>query len=274
MKDYDLEIFEDFGLTIIDEVHHLGAQVFSNLFKKINTDYMCGLTATPKREDKLEKVIYWHIGDILYYEVAQINQNINVMLCNFSIKHNLFNIVINKRTQNAQISTMITNLTNIHERTKAIVSLIINLKNKESKRKILVLSERLEHLERMKQLISDNTNYTTSNYVGGMKDADLKISETKKIIIATYAMAAEGLDIKTLTTLLLATPRTDVTQAVGRILRSKHERPLVIDIIDSHDVFKRQWQKRKSYYKKNKYEIVENGITREKNEIPKKICMI
>ena len=89
-----------------------------------------------------------------------------------------------------------------------------------------------------------------------MKEADLKKSETKKIIIATYAMAAEALDIKSLTTLILATPRTDITQAVGRILRVKHERPLVIDIIDSHDVFKRQWKKRLTYYKKNKYNVI------------------
>ena len=48
-----------------------------------------------------------------------------------------------------------------------------------------------------------------------MKDADLKVSETKKIIVATYAMASEGLDIKTLSTLFLVSPRTDVVQAVG-----------------------------------------------------------
>ena len=92
--------------------------------------------------------------------------------------------------------------------------------------------------------------------MGGMKDSDLKKSENCSIILATYAMAAEALDIKTLTTLVLATPRTDVTQAVGRILRVKHERPLIIDIIDSHSVFKRQWQKRYSYYVKNKYKVV------------------
>ena len=70
-------------------------------------------------------------------------------------------------------------------------------------------------------------------YIGGMKQKDLKISETKQIIIATYSMAAEALDIKTLTTLVLTTPKTDVEQAVGRILRVKHSSPLVIDIIDN-----------------------------------------
>jgi superfamily II DNA or RNA helicase len=92
-------------------------------------------------------------------------------------------------------------------------------------------------------------------YIGGMKEEQLKESETKKIIIATYAMASEGLDIKTLTTLCMATPKTDVCQSVGRILRSKHKRPLVIDIVDKHDIFQRQFNKRKTYYNKKKYNI-------------------
>jgi superfamily II DNA or RNA helicase len=69
-------------------------------------------------------------------------------------------------------------------------------------------------------------------------------------------MASEGLDIKTLTTLIMATPKTDVCQSVGRILRSKHTTPVVIDIIDAHDLFINQWQKRKMYYKKQNYKII------------------
>ena len=88
-----------------------------------------------------------------------------------------------------------------------------------------------------------------------MKEKDLKISETKQIIIATYAMASEALDIKTLTTLVMATPKTDVTQSIGRILRTKHTQPIVIDIVDQHDVFLNQYRKRYIYYKKEKYTV-------------------
>jgi superfamily II DNA or RNA helicase len=84
----------------------------------------------------------------------------------------------------------------------------------------------------------------------------LKESETKKIVLATYAMAEEALDIKTLTTLILATPKTDVTQAVGRILRVKHERPTVIDIVDPHPTFQNQWAKRRAFYNKQGYTIL------------------
>ena len=83
-------------------------------------------------------------------------------------------------------------------------------------------------------------------YIGGMKQKDLKLSESKKVIIATYAMAAEALDIKTLTSLIMATPKSDVRQAVGRILSVRKEsNALVYDIIDMHgSLFQRQWQEK------------------------------
>ena len=58
----------------------------------------------------------------------------------------------------------------------------------------------------------------------------------------------------------MATPKTDVRQAVGRILRQKHKQALVIDIVDPHDLFQRQWLKRKRYYKKQNYKIVETTV--------------
>ena len=63
------------------------------------------------------------------------------------------------------------------------------------------------------------------------------------------------MDIKSLTTLLLATPKTDVVQAVGRILRQKGHQPVVLDIIDAHEPFRSQWKKRQAFYKKEGYDI-------------------
>jgi superfamily II DNA or RNA helicase len=91
-----------------------------------------------------------------------------------------------------------------------------------------------------------------------MKESALKESESKQVVLATYSMAAEGLDIKTLTTLFMTTPMTNIEQSVGRILRQKHEfAPVVVDIIDTHDNFSRQWQKRKQFYKKQNYKIIQ-----------------
>jgi superfamily II DNA or RNA helicase len=56
----------------------------------------------------------------------------------------------------------------------------------------------------------------------------------------------------------LITPKTDIVQTVGRILRAKHafSHPIIYDFVDTHDVFQRQWLKRKSYYKKQNYKII------------------
>ena len=95
-------------------------------------------------------------------------------------------------------------------------------------------------------------------YVGGMCEQELKKSEKYQIILATYSMAQEGLDIPTLNAEFLISPKTDIIQIVGRILRAKHSysHPIIYDFVDSHDVFQKQWAKRKSYYKKQNYKII------------------
>ena len=122
---------------------------------------------------------------------------------------------------------------------------------------MIILAHNKSLLTYLHDAIEHRNIASVGYYVGGMKEEALKKSETKKVIIATYAMASEGLDIPTLTTLLFATPKTDITQSVGRILRTKHTNPLVIDIIDQHEIFKLQWSKRKAYYIKNKYKIIQ-----------------
>ncbi len=66
----------------------------------------------------------------------------------------------------------------------------------------------------------------------------------------------------TLCRLVMATPRTIIEQTVGRILRSNHEMPVVVDIVDTHDLFQKQWLKRKTYYRKEKYAILKTTSTK------------
>ena len=125
----------------------------------------------------------------------------------------------------------------------------------------MILAHNRSLLRELYEKIEERKYGTVGFYVGGMKEKDLKQTETKEIIVATYAMAEEALDIKTLSALILATPKTDVTQAVGRILRTKHSFPLIVDIVDQHDIFEKQWVKRRRFYKKcgyNMKEIVSN----------------
>jgi superfamily II DNA or RNA helicase len=72
-------------------------------------------------------------------------------------------------------------------------------------------------------------------------------------------MAAEALDIKTLSSLIMATPKTDIEQSVGRILREKQGKKIIVDIIDDHTPFKNQWNKRRQFYKKQNYKIIQTS---------------
>ena len=73
----------------------------------------------------------------------------------------------------------------------------------------------------------------------------------------------------TLCRLVMATPRTTIEQTVGRILRSNHEMPVVVDIVDTHDLFQKQWLKRKTYYRKEKYAIIKTTSTKYTPELTK-----
>jgi superfamily II DNA or RNA helicase len=79
----------------------------------------------------------------------------------------------------------------------------------------------------------------------------LKQNERKQIIIGTYSLAHEGLDIPSLDTIILATPKSNIIQAVGRILREttgKLNEPYVIDVVDHWGPIQYQFRKRKKYY--------------------------
>ena len=95
-----------------------------------------------------------------------------------------------------------------------------------------------------------------------MKPSELRDSQEKDIILGTFSMASEGMDIPKLNTIVLASPRSDVVQSVGRILREKANvrkfHPLVIDIKDTHPnmvIFGKQCEKRLRYYKKSNHDI-------------------
>ena len=89
-------------------------------------------------------------------------------------------------------------------------------------------------------------------YVGGMTTSQRENSKEQRIILGTYQASGEGFDVAALDTLILATPRSDVKQAIGRILRQKNPKePLVIDIVDAFSVFNGQYYKRRKFYKNN-----------------------
>ena len=157
-------------------------------------------------------------------------------------------------------SAMVSKLCSFAPRSDFIIRIIRTLFAEDPDKQMIVLCHNrclLVYLyEQLTSVAISVGNPTVGYYVGGMKQAQLEESESKQVVLATYAMAAEALDIKSLSTLLLVSPKTDIVQSVGRILRVKHEKPLVIDLLDSHSCFRGQWVKRRQYYKRCNYKII------------------
>jgi hypothetical protein len=256
MKEYPENIFKTFGFTIIDEVHHISSEVFSNTLFKLVTKYMLGLSATMNRKDGTTKVFKMFLGNVIYKGKVDEERNVIVKAIEYSVDDDEFNKVITDFRGNFAYSSMISKLCEYNRRSEFIIKILKDLLNENENQQIMILAHNKNLLKYIHDAIKHRNISTVGYYVGGMKELALKESETKKVIIATYAMAAEGLDIKTLTTLIMATPKTDIQQSVGRILREKHNQPVVVDIIDSHETFKNQWKKRKSFYVKEKYKII------------------
>jgi superfamily II DNA or RNA helicase len=253
-KEYAAGTFDSFGLTIVDEVHRIGSEQFSRTLFKTITPYMLGISATVDRKDKLTKVLYMFIGEKIYTEKRDNDDLVCVRGIEFKSTNDAFNMVELDFRGSPKYSTMITKLCEYGPRSDFIIKIIGDLL-KESENQIMVLCHNRSLLTYLYESINHKQLATVGYYVGGMKQANLQATEEKQIVLATYAMAAEALDIKTLATLVMVTPKTDITQSVGRILRVKHENPIIVDIIDGHDLFQNQWTQRKRFYKKCNYRI-------------------
>ena len=258
MKDYHESTFQSFGLTIIDEVHHISSEVFSCALFKIVTKYMLGLSATMNRKDGTTRVFKMFLGDVVYKGKRDEQHDVTVRAIDYVANDEDFNHVALDYRGNVQYSTMISKLCTYNHRTEFILRVLVDMLKEENseKQQVMILAHNKNILKYLHDAIRDRNLATVGYYIGGMKEQALKESEMKKVIIATYSMAAEALDIKTLTTLIMATPKTDIEQAVGRILRERHSKPVIVDIIDSHAPFQNQWSKRKVFYKKQNYKII------------------
>jgi superfamily II DNA or RNA helicase len=260
MKDYHESTFHSFGLTIIDEVHHISSQVFSCALFKIVTKYTLGLSATMNRKDGTTKVFKMFLGEVVFKGKRDEEHAVVVRAIEYISNDEDFKKVATDFRGNVQYSTMISKLCTFNHRSEFILRVIGDMLKENPAQQIMILAHNRNLLTYFHDAIKTRNITSVGYYVGGMKEAALKESESKKVIVASYAMAAEGLDIKTLTTLIMATPKTDIEQSVGRILRERHGSPVVVDIIDEHQPFKNQWNKRKIFYKKQNYKIIQTNI--------------
>lgn len=267
-------IFNQFGLVIYDEAHHLPCKFFSKAIMKTGARHTLALTATPNRNDGLIKVMYWFCGGTIYQERLKINTNVIVKLIKFKSYDKRFVSKTRwfRKEYRPDTGKMTTNLCYISSRNSLIVDIINHLRKYQPERKILVLSGRKFHLVILKTAIDkliaediatgqiDEDEILTCFYTGDTsRQKRHEAEEQGDIIFATYDMAYEGLDIKHMNTVILASPKKDIIQATGRIMRTVlgagDARPLIIDISDELDVMRNWAIKRCNFYKKGKYTL-------------------
>lgn len=271
-KEFPADFFKDYGFTIFDECHKLGAKQFSQCLAKIQTRHMLGLSATPDRDDGLAKVFEWYIGCPVYQErIREPDPTVQVKAVWFRSDDEAYTEIPTDWKGEVVTARLLTKLVEFQPRTDRILE-IIREATADARRQILVLSERKAHLEAfesglIQHPIQSPWKAKTGYYVGGMKQEDLdRNSMEAQVLLATYAMASEALNIKTLNAVVLASPRKKIEQSTGRILRLRPDQrvvePVIYDIIDSHDTYVRQWWTRQRYYKQCNYSIQHIGRAR------------
>lgn len=268
MKEHSFEDFDSIGTVIVDEAHHICAKVFSQSLFKMCPRHIFGLSATPIRKDGLTKVMEWFMGSICFSIQRENQDDVEVFTIPFECDRFKDPPPCTKFGK-LSLATMITEITEIHERN----CLLINTIKDASKgtRRVLILTDRRSHCEHLHGKFSNS-----GIYMGGMKESELNESSKKKIIFATFSQAHEGLDIPELDTVILASPKSDIIQSIGRIMREtkgKRNNPRIYDFNDKWSAFNAMFYKRLSIYKKSGFKIM-NNLNEDEDVFPRGKCLM
>lgn len=260
-KEYKPNEFDTIGTVIVDEAHHICARVFSRALFKICPLHIYGLSATPTRKDGLTDILHMFMGPTTFSIERQNQASVEVTMVPYTCEEYSERMPHN-RCGKVSVVNMITTIVENTHRTDMIIKLILDTLTSEPSRKILVLTDRRNHCQELYAKLPDGMS---GLYMGGMKEADLQKSSEKQVIIGTFSQAHEGLDIPTLDSLILATPKSDIKQSVGRILREtpgKVNNPKIWDIRDYWGILNAMYMKRCKVYTEGGFNI--NGEKPEK----------
>ena len=256
-REFPEGFFDQYGFTIFDECHHLGASYFCKALMKIQTKYMLGLSATPDRDDGLSSVFEYYLGEAVYKQIKRApDKEAVVKAIWFDSEDPVYkDVPVNWKGETIS-AKLLNQVAEFEPRNKMILE-VVEEYAKDPSRFILILSDRISQLEWFEKAL-DIVKYNHGYYIGGMKQAKLDENAEKcQILLATYQMASEAFSVKKLNTVVLATPRKKVEQSTGRIFRERIDErklaPHIIDIIDSHECHKRRWYVRQRFYKECEY---------------------
>ncbi|WP_323587251.1 TOTE conflict system archaeo-eukaryotic primase domain-containing protein [Aliarcobacter butzleri] len=240
----DPKIIENYSFVIVDECHHIPALTFEQIIKSFKGKYILGLSATPNRKDELQPILFQQLGEISYeYKKKKTHTNkLQIIRTEFI-------------SQADNYATIINELCIDEDRNNLIVDII----KKNIDRKILLLTDRIEHINVLENLLQkENIDYISVHGSLNKKEQveNMNLVKTKSLILATTSYFGEGIDFPHLNTILFATPISyygRLIQYLGRIGRGNQE-CLAIDFLDSKNaMLNSAYKKRLEGYKQMHY---------------------
>ncbi|WP_289302021.1 DEAD/DEAH box helicase [Sporofaciens musculi] len=264
----DLEKYKyTWDVIIVDECHRVSGssgsmKMFYRVMSRLAARYKFGLSATVHRSDGLIRSTFAVLGDVKY------------KVSDEAVAEKIMPVEIRKRETGIRInrvcldtdgtlvySRLIPYLTEHADRCRMIVKDLE--KNREHSN--LILSDRLEHLRMLRDMLPEELQDAGVMIDGKMTSKkarydrvqaieDMKTGK-KKFLFASFGLAKEGLDIPRLDRLYLTTPKKDyavVTQSIGRIARASAEKgqPVCYDYVDDIQFCENQWKRRRTIYRK------------------------
>ena len=244
------ELIEDYSQIIVDEAHHIPAVSFEVPLKKFRGKYVVGLSATPKRQDGMHPIMSMQCGDIAH-EVKRDKEQ----------THTLKSIRTKFEAYENEFTMILGELIEDFERNELIISEIEKLHDK----KVLVISERIEHLNIIYHGLKGKNIKSTLLY-GGMSTkiqrAALEEAHEANIILSTSGYIGEGIDFAHLDTIVFTMPisyQGRIIQYLGRVGR-RGQKCLAIDFVDENvPMLKSSFTKRLKGYKQMGYKHMCSG---------------
>lgn len=262
-------------VIIVDECHRVSGtpcsmKMFYRVMSRLAARYKFGLSATVHRSDGLIQSTFAILGDVQYKvpdeAVSEKTMQVGIIKRETGIKVNRACL---DTDGTLTYSKLIPYLTENTDRCWMIVEDL----EKNGKHSNLILSDRLDHLRILRDMLPDELKSVSAMIDGKMTSKkaryeriqaieDMKVGK-KRFLFASFSLAKEGLDIPRLDRLYLTTPKKDyavVTQSIGRIARTFEgkEKPLCYDYVDDIGFCENQWKRRKTSYRKAGCRII-NG---------------
>lgn len=262
MKDdrYPSWVYKYFGFVIADEVHLMAADKFSNCMFLLPAVYRLGLSATVTRSDGRERVFNDHIGSKkIIYEMLPMK--FDVVVINTGV-------AVPKTVKFKAGRTMaLNNFLGQHQNRQRMISQKVK-KSYEKGRNCVCFADTREHLDYAYDcLINEGIPMKDIGFYVGQTKAtrevkdELKRQALKPVVLATYKMTSYGTDFPHWDTAFLMTPRSDVQQIVGRVVREKagKKNPVVFDFVDPLPLLLGYFKNRMKWYKKKADRIISGG---------------